>query len=143
MQCAAETPPESTFLIVPRGPWQIDRESEWFPVVAERRSVATVQGMEWVLKPSFESVVDRYDEAWDCGFETTRCLDEWVTDEEITFTHVWVPRDGGGQCCDTLLQSLDGDPRFNVVFDGDGGTIYQVVAPLGLSPDERPTSRRD
>src|SRR5262249_55115738 len=41
---AEETPASSKFLVIPRTAWQVDKESEWFPVLAKRPSLATVQG---------------------------------------------------------------------------------------------------
>lgn len=38
------TPPSSIFLVASHGDWYRDRAAEWFPVLAGRESVATVQG---------------------------------------------------------------------------------------------------
>ena len=39
---ARHASPDAEFLIVPERGWPADRLSEWFPVLAQRRSVATV-----------------------------------------------------------------------------------------------------
>jgi hypothetical protein len=41
------TPVNANILIVAGTPWEIDRNSEWLPVLARRKSVATVQGFEY------------------------------------------------------------------------------------------------
>jgi len=41
--------------------WEADRASEWFPVLAERRTVNTIQGLEWNGNVSFAEVADQSD----------------------------------------------------------------------------------
>jgi hypothetical protein len=44
------------FLVVSRSLiWASDRAAEWFPLLAHRRSVNTLQGLEWVREVPFES----------------------------------------------------------------------------------------
>lgn len=117
----ANTPPDSRFLILPRSSWETDREAEWFPVLAARVSVATVQGFEWT--PEFDDQVDTFYRAFECGFRTTACLDDWRVDTGRDFTHIWIPRERGVQCCTTLLASLRRDDRFATLYDGPGGTV--------------------
>src|SRR5262245_28551346 len=47
------TPPDSRFLIVTAEGWPTDKTAEWFPVLAQRVSVDTVQGYEWVAGGAF------------------------------------------------------------------------------------------
>jgi hypothetical protein len=118
----ANTPPESRFLLVPRGPWQVDKESEWFSVIAHRESVTTVQGTEWA--PLHEHAVDAHDAAWECGYRTVECLQQWPLSSGRTFTHVYIPETHENQCCSTLLESLRRSPSYVVAYDGAGGTIF-------------------
>lgn len=54
---ARNTPPDSRFLVLPIAPeWMSDRNSEWFPALAQRASVATVQGSEWLPKRRFQQM---------------------------------------------------------------------------------------
>jgi len=127
---AEETPPSSQFLVMPRGPWQVDKQSEWFPVLAERPSVATVQGTEWLPDGGFDASISAFDGAWDCGYRESDCLAGWVKSTGRTFTHVYVPADGGSQCCGTLLESLSDDPDYRKIYDGPGGTVFALVGTL-------------
>ena len=43
---------------------------------------------------------------------------------EIPFTHVYIAKTPSSQCCWNLLVSLDADPRYELVFDGPGATIF-------------------
>ena len=121
---ARETPPESRFLIVPDTGWATAKTSEWFPVLAERVSVATVQGQEWLPGGAFARRVHAYEQAWECGYRVAACLDTWSEETGITFTHVYIARSPAGQCCTTLVASLGEDPRYELVYDGPGATIY-------------------
>lgn len=118
------TPRGSSFLVIPDGSWETAKTAEWFPVLAERLSVATVQGTEWVSNGGFKRARDIHDAAYQCGFETTDCLDALVAEHRIDFDYVYIRVGESGQCCGTLLASLVRDPRYRLVFDGDGATIY-------------------
>jgi hypothetical protein len=132
---AGATPPDSRFLVIPRTPWQVDKESEWFPVLAQRQSLATVQGNEWSTNGGFDTSVYLYDRAWDCGYQDTSCLTDWVEESGRPFTHVYVTYNGSFQCCATLLESLEEDPNYLKVYEGPGGTVYSLVGRLPVSPD--------
>lgn len=132
---AARTPPSSEFLVVPRGPWQVDKESEWFPVLAGRRSVATVQGTEWAANEGFDEAVFAYDRAWDCGYRTSGCLAEWAETTGTSFRFVYLTRDDRSQCCGSLIESLEADTDYLKVYEGPGGTIFEVVGVLPRSAD--------
>ena len=120
------TPGDASFLVVPRGTWETDREGEWFPVLAGRKSVATVQGFEWAPRDGFSERQDQYWAAFQCGYKTTDCLDAWLSEYPAdAFDYVWIPRVGGVQCCGTLVQSLNQDPRYTRIYDSDGGTIWR------------------
>ena len=43
------------------------------------------------------------------------------------FTHVYVPKLRRGQCCGSLLGSLQQDPRYRLVYDGPGAMIVARV----------------
>lgn len=130
-----KTPPASEFLVVPRTPWQVDKESEWFPVLADRVSVATVQGTEWLPDNGFDLAVAAYDSAWDCGYHSSRCLGLWAESSGKTFDYVYLTANDRFQCCGTLLESLERDDDYQKVYEGPGGTIFKVVGVLPKSTD--------
>jgi hypothetical protein len=127
---AEETPPSSAFLVMPRGPWQVDKESEWFPVLAARPSIATVQGTEWSPDGGFDAAIAAFDGAWDCGYQSSECLATWAQTNGKSFTHIYIPDNGAFQCCGTLLDSLSDDPDYLKIYDGAGGTIFALVGTL-------------
>jgi hypothetical protein len=137
---AQETPADSRFLVVPDSSWETAKTMEWFPELAARVSVATVQGTEWLPGGRFDEAVQAYYEAFDCGYKTDSCLDQWQLRWGLGFTHVYVRKwdSNGGQCCGTLVDSLRSDPRYRLVYDGAGATIFylQPQLPAALTPGQ-------
>ncbi|MBW3629617.1 MAG: hypothetical protein KY464_09985 [Gemmatimonadetes bacterium] len=145
---ARKTSPASRFLVITgsgwepkivwawgaRSGWADDRVSEWFPVLAERTSVATVQGSEWFPGDAFAKSIHSYEAVQRCANWTSECLDEWSAEAGRTFTHVYVPKslvahkDPDFQCCQTLWASLEEDPRYQRVYDGPAAAIYARVS---------------
>jgi hypothetical protein len=122
---AANTPSTSRFFVVPEVGWPYDKVAEWFPVLAERPSVATVQGREWLPNGEFGHYVGLYGTAQSCGGGTAECLDRWASASGASFSHVFIARPPGGGCCRRLDESLRSDPRYALVFDGPGGEIFE------------------
>jgi hypothetical protein len=51
----SHTPPDSSFVVLSSARyWFADSVSEWFPVLAERKSLVTVQGLEWLPDDQFQ-----------------------------------------------------------------------------------------
>jgi hypothetical protein len=133
---AKQTPPESRFLVVPDSGWEAAKTAEWFPLLAQRRSVATVQGTEWLPAGRFDHQVWAYQGAYECGYRTADCLDMWSTETGIEFTYVYFARSGSEQCCWTLTSSLNLDPRYQIVYQSKGATIFRRVdGPPAAAPD--------
>jgi hypothetical protein len=112
---------------VPASTWETDRESEWFPVLADRISVATVQGSEWLPNHAFEHQISLHDYAWTCGQATSDCLEYLKLKSGQSFSYVFLPATEWHSCCDSLLASLRQDRSYRVVHDASGGTIFEAI----------------
>ncbi|HEX5071801.1 MAG TPA: hypothetical protein VFW03_01275 [Gemmatimonadaceae bacterium] len=126
------TPPTSRFVIVvggAAGGWWADRVGEWFPVLARRVSVATVQGTEWLPAGTFESREREYDSLQGCAVWGGACLEQWAQASGHSYTHVYIPKTLAFPCCGPLDSALRHDPMYRLLFDGPGATIYEVRAP--------------
>lgn len=78
----ANTPPDSEFLVVAGVPWQIDAVGEWFPVIAGRRSVATVQGTEWLGPGRFVTQREAHENLMNCSVTSDLpCVRMWIDDQ--------------------------------------------------------------
>jgi hypothetical protein len=53
------TPSEAEFILLTESiSWQDDRVAEWFPVLSDRKSLTTAQGLEWLSGNAFRSKVE-------------------------------------------------------------------------------------
>jgi hypothetical protein len=123
---ARATPSSSRFLIVPENGWAADRTSEWFPVLAERVSVATPQGREWLPGDAFARAVALHRELRACSERDATCLDAWSRSSGVRFSHVLVPRSASSPNGRSLESSLRKDPRYALVREGPADAVFAV-----------------
>jgi len=116
---AAETPEDSRFVVLSRNGWYADRDGEWFPALAERENVATVQGYEWV-SGEFERRMELQSMAQACMPGPGNCFGELSLLE--SFDYIYIPE----TCCQNLRALLETEWRYAVVFD-NGAAVMQVV----------------
>ena len=126
------TATESRFLILTGNPWWDDPVTEWFPVLAERLSLTTVQGYEWTSPLMFAERVNRFDTVRGC-LQTIQvdCLAKWSTDQQTTFDYLFVPKiplvRGQSELLTTpLVQALRLSPDYQLVSDQDGALIFKT-----------------
>lgn len=119
---ATQTPPGSRFLVVSGiGVWPTDMVSEWFPALAERASVATPQGYEWMPDQAFIGRIFRHGEAQACAWQDGNCLERWIPKTGTQFDYVYVRMND--VCC-ILGSNLLADPRYDLVYNGNGAMIF-------------------
>jgi hypothetical protein len=121
---ARTTPSLSRILVVSQTSWEIDKSSEWLPVIGERVSVATVQGTEWLPRGAFHRRQNEFNAVQGCGSWSAECLDQWREATGQDFTHVFIPKANPWQCCRQLLHALRRSPDYALVYDGPGATIF-------------------
>jgi hypothetical protein len=129
---SVNTPPDSRFAVVSGDGWSYDRTSEWFPALADRQSIATVQGTEWLSGGAFAKQHAAYVALQACANLTSDCLDRWEVSSNKQFDYVYItkitPRlqkNSTDPCCTALRTALSQDPRYSVVYDTSGATIFQ------------------
>ncbi len=123
---AHETPATSQFLVVSQHlDWTTDKTSEWFPVFAERPSIATAQGYEWLPDKVFLRRIQQHWGAQLCADEDAQCIENWAATTGQTFDYVYIriTSDQPFLCC-TLVPSLVDDPRYHLVYSGPGAMIF-------------------
>jgi len=126
------TAPTSRFVIVvggAAGGWWADRVGEWFPVLARRVSVGTVQGTEWLPAGTFENREREYDRLQGCAVWGVTCLEQWARTSGRPYTHVYIPKTLAYPCCGPLDSALRHDPAYRLLFDGPGAAIYEAREP--------------
>ncbi|MCL5256969.1 MAG: hypothetical protein M1319_04125 [Chloroflexi bacterium] len=122
------TPASSRFLVVTGTAWAVDRWSEWFPVLADRKSVATVQGYEWL--PGFSIRESNYAVLQACATAGATSIDNWETATKAPFDYIYIPKDAYAW---SLANSLLQDPNYVEVHDGPAAMIFHRVTagPIG------------
>lgn len=132
---AVSTPPDSRFLVLAgdrtRAPqWSTDPTGEWFPALARRASVATVQGYEWLGHERYTKQQEAYFKLQLCAERDVSCLEEQTRERGMRFTHVYVPKPPAQallrfrDCCAGLRASLRSSVDYRVVYDVPGATIF-------------------
>ena len=117
-------------VLVKGADWAADRVAEWFPVLAARKSVATVQGSEWLPGHEFDRRYTAYEILSKCAARDVECVERWAAANRATFTHLYVAktmgRSGlpGHDCCIGVLTSALSDPRYQRVYDGPGAAVF-------------------
>jgi len=137
MQWIRENTPDSSRFAVISGirAAGIDHVSEWFPALAERVSVATPQGYEWLPGQEFDRRWDLHADLQDCGEQDSRCLEAWADRAHSPYTHVYVVKVplGAGSAVDAgdLYDALLGSPDYEGIYDREDAAIFAYhPAPL-------------
>lgn len=132
MAWVAENGPDNAKYVVVTGrAWAADATAEWFPVLADARSVATVQGTEWLGTATFDQALESSDELRECAVQTDECIEEWADKWSVNYSHVYLPKGsvagplGDPDCCVALRKTLHEDPAYEVIYDGIGATIFE------------------
>ena len=134
MEWAGEqTGADATFAVVTGSRiWQIDAVSEWFPVLSGGRSVATVQGYEWVGSEDWTRQQEAYGDLQICARDALSCVVAWSVEYGTPVTHVFLPKDrlhgplSDLDCCAAPRHSVELVPGARVVYDGPGATIIEL-----------------
>jgi len=140
-----ETRDSAVFAVVSGRNWEVDYLSEWFPVLANRTSAATVQGSEWT--GHFVERLAKFLQLQQCALRTATCVESWVGRWGVGEVYVFVakgrlsgPR-SPADCCPALRETLAASDRYSLVYDGPGATIFApveaVAPPLPLAPTSR------
>jgi hypothetical protein len=128
---ATSTPAQSRVLVISGAAWANDRVAEWFPVLAQRHSVATVQGSEWLPNGEFTRRYDASEALADCASSDVGCVEKWSASWAKPFDYLYVAKTlgkkgmPGTDCCTAVIASALSDPRYRRVYDGPGAAIFE------------------
>jgi hypothetical protein len=104
---ADSTPPRAGFLVVAPAGVSAGSESEWFPALAERRSLGAYQGKEWLQQEPGPSPWERYRRLQACGSRDVACLESWARETSSEFDYVLVREAGTERLRESLLASAE------------------------------------
>lgn len=129
---AANTPQGATVAVLTGDHWSTDPDSEWFAVLAERTSVATVQGQEWLGREVYAVASGRYAELQRCTMSLP-CLESWLRENPADY--LFIPKgqrhgeDSTSDCCLELRRAIDESEAHRIVLDGAGATVVRLGRP--------------
>lgn len=117
------TPREAEFLLITRQLPLRDTWSEWFPVLTNRHSQATVFGYEWVNDDQFGKRVESYESLQACYSKNTECLDNWnlISNSPFSYVYLW-NKDNPEDMA--LYAYLKHDSAFELVYQNDRNAIF-------------------
>lgn len=124
---ADHVPEDASFLVVSGDVFWSDTASEWFPVLAHRVSVATVQGYEWLPNRAFSEQLARYNRLQTCASQGANCLARWTALSGVAPPYVYVPKPASSEsrdCCSELRVALANSVDYEKSYDGPGATIF-------------------
>ncbi|HKN85868.1 MAG TPA: hypothetical protein VJV04_03305 [Nitrospiraceae bacterium] len=120
---AENTAGDSAFVVLSSLAFPRDSTSEWFPVLAKRLSLATVQGTEWLPGRQFYKRWQQFEALQRCANDSETCLQQWEQEADRTFTHVYLVTG----CCRELIDSLSASRHYLLIFQGKGGTVFARI----------------
>ena len=127
---AENTPAQATTAVVSGATWPVDADSEWFYLLTNRVSTATVQGSEWLGAGALNAFEHRSAELQRCADEGGTCVVGWL--EVWPADYVYIPKgrlhgpNSPSDCCAAVRDDLRTLNGFAVVYDGPGATIYRT-----------------
>ena len=127
----ANTEPGDAFVVVSGRFWAWDATSEWFPLLAQRRSAATVQGYEWLGVQAYERQVERAAELAPCvAADDLECVDRWL-DGAGDVEYLFLARSpdavaAGVECCLQLAEQVAQIRTAEVVYRDDDVVIVRL-----------------
>ena len=103
-----------------------DAWSEWFPVLAERRSQATVFGYEWVPDGRFRQRIEEYQSLQACLYKNISCLHNWSEQVNADFSYVYLWNQSNPERFPLGIY-LQENPEFGLVFQNEQTMIFQKL----------------
>jgi hypothetical protein len=130
MQWASQnTPMDSKFAVVTGGEWPTDSVSEWFPSLANRTSITTVQGSEWSSGNEFQKLISNYNLLQTCSGKDLSCVNDWAKNNNVSLEYIYIvkPKVGGDGTSLPPSNSLVLPDNIQLVSDNPGVSIYKMV----------------
>jgi hypothetical protein len=118
------TPTDSEFLLLTGQLPLRDAWSEWFPVLAERRSQATVFGYEWINDGKFGRRIEAYNALQACSYDDANCLDAWDRESIYPFSYVYIYNRTDPRRFPLTIH-LQRKDNFRLIFQNDQTMLFQ------------------
>jgi hypothetical protein len=128
---ADQTDADAAFVVVSGNHWAADAEAEWFPVLANRRSLATVQGYEWLGADQFRQQVERSSILPVCVVRgDLDCIDSWLSDAgKVDYLFLTASREAearGLECCLQMAEQVARLRPSETVYESEGVLVVHL-----------------
>jgi hypothetical protein len=129
---AQNTPDNSQFLLLTSAHyWQADAVQEWFPSLALRHSLTTVQGNEWLPSDRFSDSQNEYKLLKRCQDEELACLETWEDETGQSYTHIYISKSGDEYpeaYFDAIEAQLRADSNYRVIYENSDVIIFRRLS---------------
>lgn len=128
----ATQPQDRRFLVLATGTWGSDDLSEWFPALADRGTLDTSQGLEWVSLSIRRAEIASETQLRQCQPADLPCLLQWLTAHGGADPAVYVPGNGSAYAAlpdlsAAIRAQLLASSAFRVIYDGPGAVVAVPV----------------
>ncbi len=127
------TPADARFLVL-TGSRSVSCDSvpEWFPALAQRKSIFTVQGTEWTLGKDFGDFVQEAAKVQACASDGLECVNSSTQTQH--YDYVYISKNLRVENCEPLtapqtfpflLEALRSHPGLQMVHETEGAVIFR------------------
>jgi hypothetical protein len=121
------TPTDSRFLILSDTDWWTDLTGEWFPYLAERQAVNTLQGSEWLKGDDFNRILTWRTDTRICLDQTIECLKQVQMKYAIPYNYVYLVKQNDTNPINNTHAfelELRNDHNYELLYDGPTGLVF-------------------
>lgn len=126
------TPKEAGFLVI-TGSTSLfsDHNNEWFPYLADRKSLTTIQGMEWLQSIDFQKKNDLLIDIQNCvnSPETLTCIETNASENRLDYDYIVVQKNGKN--IGNLLSELLREDSYKKVYETAESAVFVKQPGLG------------
>lgn len=111
--------------------WQTDYRSEWFPALADRKSITTVQGSEWLDGGLYYAMQDLHEDVSKCFNSNLNCLNDVNSKYDLDYSMVYLSgklsNDAGNITPYPLEIEMRASPDYHLVYENDLVSIFSYT----------------
>lgn len=125
------TPLEAKFIIlkIADDP-MLDHSAEWFPALARRQSLFTLQGKEWTRGTEFTKNWDTYGQTAQCLLQDIACLEKHLAQQNARFDYIYIAKQPVGVVSEEntpylrLTESLKESLEYRLIYENEGAIVF-------------------
>lgn len=126
----SNTPVESNFVVMESNKtWSVNKVSEWFPALAERKSLTTVQGTEWLPDSGHQKIKTWAAEAIECSQSGESCLSTWSEKNHLHVGYLFISKQEDLSTCEECqlfeIDSIKSSQKYQLIYENEGAAIFK------------------